>query len=57
VEHRRGLLIMLLDGRLSRLSELAGEDEKEYQLIEVFCEQRMSAVDFVESDLDFHIFL
>ena len=57
MEHRRGLLIMLLDGRLSRLSELAGEDEKEYQLIEVFCEQRMSAVDFVESDLDFHIFL
>ena len=48
---------MLSDGRLSRLSELVWEEEGEYQLIEMFCEEGMRAVDFIERDLDFDIFL
>jgi hypothetical protein len=48
---------VLSDGRLSRLSELVWEEEREYQLIEMFCEEGMRAVDFIERDLDFDIFL
>ena len=48
---------MLSDGRLSRLSELVWEEEREYQLIEMFCEEGMRAVDFIERDLNFDIFL
>jgi len=48
---------MLIDGRLSRSSNISIEDEMEYQLVEMFGEERMSTVDFVERDLDFDIFL
>jgi len=48
---------VLSDGRLSRLSELVWEEEREYQLIEMFFEEGMRAVDFIERDLDFDIFL
>ena len=33
------------------------EEEKGYQLIEMFCEEGMRAVYFIERDLDFDIFL
>ena len=32
-------------------------EEMEYQLVEMFCEEGMRAVDFIERDLDFDIFL
>lgn len=48
---------MLSDGRLSRLSGLVWVKEREYQLVEMFCEEGMGAVDFIERDLDFDIFL
>jgi hypothetical protein len=48
---------VLSDGRLSRLSELVWVQEREYQLIEMFCEEGVRAVDFIERDLDFDIFL
>ena len=48
---------MLSDGHLSRLSELVWEEEREYQLVEMFSEEGMRAVDFIERDLDLDIFL
>jgi hypothetical protein len=48
---------VLSDGRLSRLSGLVWVKEREYQLVEMFCEEGMGAVDFIERDLDFDIFL